>query len=268
MRWAGVLLTLATMLGVATPTRAASADPVRTYTVVQRLRLDPGQDGSFSLACRTGDVATDGTWRAGALGLDVLEADSISAGTYRFQVSNDATTTAALRLTVVCVHGPRLRLVGGRGTVAAAVAAAGTASAPALRCPAGSAAIAPGFRIDGGIARVTTRFPHGLTSTLLSLVAIDPVTVTSSTRCLRPGARLRLAFRAGQTDVQAGRVESFSVSCRHGEAAIVGSYRLHGAWYLGQTPAGARRSFRLQASSTTSGGDARLGVLCLSERAR
>lgn len=259
-----MLLATVALVVAAMPARTATAAGARTYTVTQDLTLDPGQDGSFSLACRSGDVATDGTWRAAALGLNVLEADSISAQGYRFAVSNDSPAAATLRLAVVCLDAPGARLAGRRTTNA--TAGVGPASTPALRCADGTVAVAPGFRIQGGIARVTTRFPRGLGSALLGLVAVDAVRVTASTRCLRPGAGLRLAFRAGDTDVAAGRVESFTVSCERGETAIAGAYRLSRAWYLGQTPAGRRRSFRLQAASTTSGGDARLGLLCLAER--
>jgi hypothetical protein len=262
MRRAGVLLAAAAIAIAALPIRAVAAARTRTYSVVQRLTLDPGQDGSFSLACGSGDVATDGTWRAGALGLNVLEADSISRLGYRFAVSNDSPAAASLRLAVVCLHATGPRLSGALRT-ASTTAGVGPASTPALRCPAGTAAVAPGFRIEGGIARVTTRFPRGLGSALLGLVAVDPVRVTASTRCLRPGSGARLALRSGATDVAAGRVESFTVSCRKGETAIAGAYRLTGAWYLGQTPEGRRRSFRLQAASTSAAGAARLGLLCL-----
>jgi hypothetical protein len=262
MQRAGVLLAALALIGTAAPEPAHAAAAPRAYTVAQELTLDPGQDASFSLACRAGDLATDGTWRASAFGLNVLEADSISRQGYRFVVSNDSAAPASLRLAVVCLHADGARLSGPLRT-SSVTSGVGAASAPALRCPAGTAAVAAGFRIEGGIARVTNRFPRGLRTAVLGFAAVDDVRVTASTRCLRAGSGVRLAFRSGATDVAAGRVESFTVRCHRGETAIAGAYRLSRAWYLGQTPGGRRRSFRLQAASTTAGGTARLGLLCL-----
>ena len=288
---------LAAVVALATPAAAlASGTPsVRVYRVAQSLTLDEGQSGDFTLACRAGDLVTDGTWRVDSVdsnpqiddepfdlvsGVDVLQAEAFSRQAYRFAVRNNAEGDAALQLAVTCVRGSvgdRKVVVRERRDVTAPLAA-GTASAlPAVACPTGTVAIAPGLRIEGGGAgRLLGRMPTlpGLGRSTLTVFGLDDITVVASARCLqretsaREGERfgLRLAFRAGEAQVEAGHAASFTVDCRARESAIASGFSLSAAWYLGQTTSRRQRAFRIQASAEGAG-SARLGLLCLGERA-
>ncbi len=265
---------------------AAGAHELRTYRVDQRLTLPGGASGEYTLACRHRDIATDGTWHVDDVeshlgrfnlvsGLDVLEADAFSRGGYRFSLRNNAGGEAKLRLTVSCLRrdvGPHRLRVGARRQVAATLAV-GLTELPAVRCPDGTLAVAPGFRITGlGVGRLTASFPGERgRSSRLSLTVLEPTSATASARCLRRettgrgGHRhaLRTVFRDGRTDVSDGHVETFAVRCREGESAVLGGFRLSGSWYLGQLPSRDRISFRVQSPASGTAGDARLGVLCL-----
>jgi hypothetical protein len=274
---------------------AAQGHDVRTYRVLQHLALDAGQDGAFVLACRRGDLATDGTWRVDGLddagadpvsGVDVLEADSISPQSYRFDVRNTTVAAARLTIAVSCLDGDvgsgsdRHRLGVGSRRSATGDVAAGAVRAPMVACPSGSVAVAPGFRLAGGagaVARVVTRLPAGgVTRVDLRLVALSGLRVTASTRCLarmttrspRDGHRhrLRLALRGAMATVADGRRESFTVACRADERAIEGGFSLSEAWYLGQVPSGRRRSYVLQSPATGRPASATLSLLCLGTR--
>jgi hypothetical protein len=279
---------------------AATADTLRAYRVDQPLRLDAGQSGSFTLACQSGDLVTDGTWLVNGLddpnpqlgsqpfdlvsGVDVLEADAVSEQSYRFQLRNNTQGQAQINLTVSCLDGD----VGGDGrqlrllpqTAAQATSAAiapGLGLAPRVVCARGSIAVAAGFRFDGAagaVGRVIARAPmEGSTAaTDLGVAAIDGVVATSSAHCLArtttkgsDGLRRRLsvAYRTAQTSVTDGRRESYTLSCRSRETAIEGGFRLSEAWYLGQAQAGRQRSFRVQSPMTGTSGTATLGLLCL-----
>jgi hypothetical protein len=250
MRWAGrarIAATVVSLLALAPSAHAA-------YRMSQPLSLDAGQSGTFTLACREGDVATDGTWSVDTVGVDVIEADGFSRQGYRFVVRNSTAGAAPMRLFVSCLEGRRgLRVRAARG------------GDQAVRCPAGTVAIAPGFRTAGGAgARLLTRFPRSALAVLRT--EAEGAALTTSARCLRRRGLGPIALRAGVTTVGAGRVESYSVSCRRGETALVGAFRLKGALYLGQTPLGRRRSFRLQAPAGGASGSARLGLVCLRGR--
>jgi len=283
--------------------QAAEAErpQVTTYRVVQQLRLDEGQSGSFTLSCRPGDLVTDGLWQVDGLdsneqlddeafdfvnGVDVLEADSISTGGYRFSLRNNTEGVAQLRLSVVCLIGAlsdadtryALRLSG--PVAATAPVAAGTEGLLRVSCPSGTVAVTPGFRIatePGGVARITSVFPAtpDLRTIERRATALADVALTTTARCLslqsgrRDGRRWRLglALRTAQATLTDGRRETYTASCRARETAITGAFSLVGAWYLGQYPAGRQRSFRAQSPQTGSDGALQLGLLCLSDRA-
>jgi hypothetical protein len=294
MRRAGLRVALlACLVALATPVAAmAGAPSVHVYRVAQSVTLDEGQSGEFTLACRTGDVVTDGTWRVDSIdssartderpfdlvrGVDILQAEAFTRQAYRFGVRNNAEGDAMLRIAVTCLRGTvgDGRVVVRERRKVSAHLAAGTASMlPAVACPAGTVAIAPGLRVDGGGAgRLLGRMPTlpGLERSTLTVLGLDEVTVVASARCLHPeiaGRRLglRLAFRAGDTQIEAGHVASFSVGCRARETAIASGFMLSAAWYLGQTPSGRRRVSRVQATANGPG-SARLGLLCLHDRA-
>lgn len=276
---------------------AVSADSVRAYRVDQQLRLDAGQSGSFTLACHSGDLVTDGTWLVDALdddnpqlavqpydlvsGVDVIEADAVSEQGYRFTLRNNTQGQAQIHLTVACLDGDvggagrQLRLLPQRR--ASASIARGLGVAPPVACPSASVAVAPGFVFTGdpgAVARIIERAPSAGSSASveLGIAAIDAVTVTSSARCLALTTtrgsdglrhRLRVAYRTAQTAVGDGRRETYTLSCQARETAIEGSYRLSEAWYLGQAQAGRQRSFRVQSPATGSPGTATLGLLCV-----
>lgn len=269
---------------------SAAADSLRTYRVDQPLRLDAGQSGSFTLACESGDLVTDGTWMVDAVddaaydlvsGIDVLEADAISAQSYRFTLRNNTQGQAQIHLAVACLDGDiggdtrRLRPLGAPTTTAAVAPGLGTA--PTVTCPAGSVAIAPGFLFTGApgaVARTIALAPAvaSTTTVQLGLAAIDPVAVTASARCLAltttrgaDGTRhaLRVAYRTAETDIGDGRRETYTLSCRSRETAISAGFRLSEAWYLGEDQAGRQRSFRVLSPATGSPGTASLGLLCL-----
>ncbi|HEU4655946.1 MAG TPA: hypothetical protein VFR97_00390 [Capillimicrobium sp.] len=280
------LLALSALLAPSAAQAAGDAPP-RVYRVSQALRLDEGQTGTYTLACRRHDVATDGTWLVDAVeanpdlddaaydlvtGVDVLEAASFAAGAYRFTLRNNAEGGAQVRIAVTCLQaGPdRHRLALGPRRTERAELAPGPGSPLAIACPRGTIAVAPGFRAEGlGAApRLTTRAPAGAGARRFTwaFTAIDAATVRTSARCLatRVGRhRLHATYRAGTTDVSDGRVETFTVSCRASEQAIVGTFRLSGSWYLGQAPAGRQRSFKLQSPPDGRSADAALGLLCL-----
>lgn len=295
-RWLAVAVCVVGAVACA-PGAAGAAHRLATYRVAQRLVLDAGQTGTYTVACRDGGVATDGTWRIDSLdsspqpdgqpydlvnGVDVLEADSISAQAYRFALRNNAEGEARVLLAVACVarrlgDGRRVVLSARRATSAALQP--GASNAPTATCRAGTVAIAPGFRFEGeaaAIARVVTHFPtRGLTGSQLGVVAMDPVIAVSSTRCLRlvtagggRRERLRVALRSARTAIGDGRLESYTVSCHAHEVAITGAFRLSDAWYLGQSQDGRERSFRVQSPATGAPGAARLGLLCLTDHAR
>jgi hypothetical protein len=254
---------------LALPAIAEGAPPdLRPYRVGQPLTLTPGQAGTWTLACRDGDLATDGSWRAENVDVDVLEADTFSRSAYRFRLRSNAQADTRVRLAVSCLRSRagRDRLRGAGRRERAATLPAGPGSIPAIRCPRGSLAVAPGFRVDSpaGVARVTARYPTAdLAGSSVRLTALSPVAVTASTRCLRSARHLRVALRAGNTDVADGRAETFTVRCHARETAIAGAFRLSGSWYLGQLPQGRRRSFGVESPATGRAGDARLGLLCL-----
>ena len=285
------------MVALATPAAAlaSGAPSVRVYRVAQSLTLDEGQSGEFTLACRAGDIVTDGTWRVESVdsnrqiddesfdlvsGVDVLQAEAFSRQAYRFAVRNNAEGDAALQLAVSCLRGSvgdRKVVVRERREVTAKLAAGTASTLPAVACPAGTVAIASGLRIEGGGAgRLLGRMPTlpGLERSTLTVLGLDDVTVVASARCLHRetsghGGRrfsLRLAFRAGDAHVEAGHAASFTVGCRAGESAIAGGFTLSAAWYIGQTTTRRQRAFRVQATADGAG-SARLGLLCLREQA-
>jgi hypothetical protein len=282
---------------------AASSDALRAYRVDQPLRLDAGQSGTFTLACQSGDLVTDGTWLVDGLddynpqlggqpydlvsGVDVLEADAVSEQGYRFSLRNNTPGQAQVNLTVTCLDGDvggeglRLRLLPRVAAQTTSVAlASGLGVAPRVACPAGAIAVAAGFRFTGdpgAVGRVIARAPmDGSTTTIdLGVAAIDAVTATSSARCLaltttkgsdHRRRSLSVAYRTAQTAVGDGRREAYTLSCRDRETAISGGFRLSEAWYLGQAQAGRQRSFRVQSPATGSPGTATLGLLCLRDQ--
>jgi hypothetical protein len=279
---------------------AATSDPLRAYRVDQPLRLDAGQSGSYTLACQSGDLVTDGTWLVDGLddynpqlggqpfdlvsGVDVLEADAVSEQGYRFRLRNNTPGQAQINLTVSCLDGDvgsegrQLRLLPRTAAQATnTTIAPGLGLAPRVVCAPGSIAVAAGFRFDGdpgAVGRVITRAPldGSTTTTELGVAAIDPIIASSSARCLAltttkgpDGRRHRLsvAYRTAQTSVSDGRREAYTLSCRSRETAIEGGFRLSEAWYLGQAQAGRQRSFRVQSPATGNPGTATLGLLCL-----
>lgn len=281
--------------------QAAERPPVTTYRVVQQLRLDEGQSGSFNVSCRHGDLVTDGIWQMDALdsnpqlddeafdlvnGVDVLAAESFSTSGYRFALRNNAEGVAQLRLAVVCLTGSvsdrraryALRLSAPVSATTAIVA--GTEGTQQVSCPAGTVAVTPGFRLvtePGGVARLTSTFP--LTPDLRSLerraAALTDVQMTTTARCLsvlssrRSGQRWRLGLtlRTAHATLGDGRRETYTVSCRARETAISGAFSIAGGWYLGQFPSGRQRTFRAQSPHTGADGAVQLGLLCLSDRA-
>lgn len=291
------MLSLVALLAIAPIAEAADAPTLQPYRVGQSLRLDEGQTGTYTLACRGDDLATDGSWLVDAVdanpqldeqpydlvtGVDVLEAEAFADGAYSFTVRNNAEGAAQVRIAVTClpqrVGGHRLRLSELRSTSAAL--APGQTSPPPVSCPRGTVAVAPGFALGAPVTspRLTTRVPAGgaLRRLTSAFTLVDESTVRTSARCLATTTaraaghrhRLRATFREGQTDVNDGRVETFTVSCRAGEHALMGSFRLGGSWYLGQSPAGRQRSFKVQSPPTGETGDAALGLLCLQLRLR
>jgi hypothetical protein len=297
MHRAGLLVALlACLMGAAAPgTATAAARPsVYVYRVAQNLTLDEGQSGDFTLACRRGDVVTDGLWRVDSVdtntqiddepfdlvsGVDLLGAEAFSRQAYRFSVRNNAEGDAAVRIAVTCLSGKvgdRPVVVRERREVRAPLAAGAAATLPPVVCPSGTVAVAPGMRVEGGAARLLGRMPTlpGLERSTFDVLALDDVTVVASARCLhrqtasRKGQRftLGMAFRAGDAQVEAGHVASFTVGCRARETAVGSGFSVSAAWYLGQTPSGRQRAFRVQATADASG-SARLGVLCLRDRA-
>jgi len=302
VRRAAVLAGLLAGVGAGAPaTQAAERPPVTTYRVVQQLRLDEGQSGSFTLSCRPGDLVTDGMWQIDGLdsnpqlddepfdfvnGVDVLEADSISTGGYRFSLRNNTEGFAQLRLAVVCLGGVlsdgtsryALRLSGPLATTTPV--AAETEAAQRVTCPSDTVAVTPGFRMvtePGGVARVTSSFPPtpDLRTIERRTVALADVEVTTTARCLsrltgrRDGRRWRLglALRTARATLTDGRRETYTASCRARETAITGAFSLAGGWYVGQFPSGRQRSFRAQSPQTGANGALQLGLLCLSDRA-
>lgn len=276
--------------------QAADAPTVRAYRVVQSLQLDEGQAGSYTLGCRGHDVATDGVWLVDALdadpqiddafddlvtGVDVLKAAAFADGAYRFTVRNNGEGVAQIRIAVAClgVELGRHRLRLSERRVAEATLTAGTSPAPPVTCPPGSIAVAHGFAVEAPLTapRLTTRAPARANGRRMeaAFTAADAATVRTSARCLARTTtradghrhRLRTTFRVGATDVTDGRVETFTVSCRPGEHPLLGSFRLGGSWYLGQLPAGRRRSFKVQSPPDGQSADAALGLLCLRLRA-
>jgi hypothetical protein len=284
----------------ASATAAEPTDAVRAYRVDQPLRLDAGQSGTFTLACQSGDLVTDGTWLVDGLddynaqlggqpydlvsGIDVLEASAVSEQGYRFSLRNNTQGQAQVHLTVSCLDGDvgsegrRLRLLPQAQTTSVRLAP-GLGVAPRVTCPPRSIAVAAGFRFDGepgAVGRVVARAPlEGSPGTIeLGVAAIDPVVASSSAHCLaltttkgpdHRRRRLSVAYRTAQTSVGDGRREAYTLSCRDRETAIAGGFRLSEAWYLGQAQSGRQRSFRVQSPSTGSPGTAMLGLLCLAD---
>jgi hypothetical protein len=292
------ILACAVALLAAPPTAAMAADAptIRAYRVIQPLRLDEGQTSTYTLGCRGRDVVTDGTWLVDDLatnpqiddepfdlvtGVDVLAAEALSRSAYRFTVRNNAEGAAQIRIAVTClgarVGGHELRVSDRRTRVAALPA--GTSAGPALDCPRGTVAIAPGFALGAPLAapRLTARAIARASArrVVLSFTAAEPATVRTSGRCLRRATtradghrhRLRTTLRVGETDVADGRVETFTISCRADEHPLLGSFRLGGSWHLGQLPAGRQRSFKIQSPPDGESADAALGLLCLDVRA-
>lgn len=290
---AGIPLCLAALLA-SLPSVAVAADDAtaRAYRVIQSLRLDEGQTGSYTLGCRGHDVATDGMWLVDAVaanpqiddepydlvtGVDVLEAEAFADGAYRFTIRNNAEGAAQVRIAVSClgVRIGRHRLRVSERRVRDAALTAGTTAGPAIACPRGSLAVAHGFAVGAPLTapRLTARAPAGRGGRRLEtrFTAADTATVRVSGRCLRTTTtradghrhRLRTTLRVGTTDVADGRVETFTVSCRANEHPLLGSFRLGGSWYLGQLPAGRQRSFKVQSPPDGRSADAALGLLCL-----
>ncbi len=288
---------LALVVALLLPSVAPAAErlPVHVYRVAQNLTLDEGQSGSFTLACRAGDIATDGTWRVDSVdtnpqiddeqfdlvnGVDVLEAAAFSRQAYRFSLRNNAEGDAAVRIAVTCLRatmGRHRLVVRTPPAVTTTLAASAATTLPAVACPSGTVAIASGLRVDGdGAARLISRMPAlpGLGQSTVTMLGVDAVTVVASARCLEPRTTrrdrrrfaLRMAFRSADAQVDAAHVASFTVSCRTREVAIGSGFSLSAAWYLGQTPSARQRSFRVQARPDAAG-TARLGLLCLRDRA-
>jgi hypothetical protein len=293
---------LACVCAMAQTAQAAGRPEVTTYRVVQQLRLDEGQSGTFNVSCRHGDLVTDGVWQMDALdsnpqlddepfdlvsGVDVLEADSISTSGYRFALRNNAEGVAQLRLAVVCVTGAvsdgkaRYALRLSAPVSAAAAIGYGAEGAEQVACPTGTVAVTPGFRLvtePGGVARTTTSFPVApdLRTIERRAIALDDVQLTMTARCLsvltgrRSGRRweLGLALRTAQATIADGRRETYTASCRGRETAITGDFAVTGGWYIGQFPSGRQRTFRAQSPQTGTDGALQLGLLCLSDRAK
>jgi hypothetical protein len=293
---------LACVCATAPAAQAAPRPEVATYRVVQQLRLDEGQSGTYNVSCRHGDLATDGIWQIDALdsnaqldderfdlvsGVDVLEADSISTSGYRFALRNNTEGIAQLRLAVVCVTGSvsdgttRYALRLSAPVTATAPIGYGTEATQQVTCPTGAVAVTPGFRLvtePGGVARTTTSFAVApdLRTLERRAFALADVQLTMTARCLsvltgrRSGKRWRLglALRTAQATIADGRRETYTVSCRPGESAITGAFSITGGWYIGQFPAGRQRTFRAQSPLTGTDGALQFGLLCLGDRAK
>lgn len=272
-------LVAALALTAPTGALAAARHDVREYRVEQALPLEPGQDSSFTLACRTGDIASDGVWMFDnpALGPDgglpadlvVREAATVSREAYRFGLRNEGAVPAQLHLYVTCLEatldGPgarrRLRISDARTT------------ATELRCPAGHVPVAPGFAAAGAGAGLTARTFPSADGRRMRLAFGGPAPRVQA-RCLAvqttsaggARSRLRLTVRSSAVDVPAGRISSFDVSCGPRQVAIVSSFALRGAGLVGLLPRGRSRTVRL-APSGAGAGAATIGALCLDESA-
>ncbi len=295
------LVTIAAVMAFPTAPRAAPAlarsrARAIVYRVHQQVALAPGQDATYTVACRDGDLAVYGTWRTDAVvavaggvpppdlasAVEVAAADPFDAGGYRFSLRNLAEGTSRVSLGVVCLKGT---LTGGGHarfalhesplhTRTSAIAAAGALSTPVLRCPPGSVAVSPGFAATGGQVRLVSRFaPRGDPRALdRAFVALGAATVRTSIRCqaLRTaagGPRLRMILRRRRATIAPGRSTSASISCARDERAIMGSLRLRDAWSLGASLGDRTQDFRVQGADAVRDGHAEIGVLCLALRA-
>jgi hypothetical protein len=154
-----------------------------------------GEDGTYAISCRPGDIALDGMWRiddvdqdndyapdpspgfgtTGSTAWDVLEsvlpvsAQATAVDTYTFTFLPVGGGDIRAHLFLTCLSQPTTATnghthtwqVGPTLTDTVAVAAGATSHTTAPQCAAGSIAIANGFDWTGGSARgtVSTRWP-------------------------------------------------------------------------------------------------------------
>lgn len=144
---------------------------------------------------------------------------------------------------------------------------AGTAT-QTLACPAGYAAVDPGWNFTSGTGLVTTSEPSGDGSKwTFSVSATAPGSVKLSIRCLKlttsDGDALSTREITQQVTVPAGQVVTAQVSCPVGYKGVTASYTLPpGLVLLGHEPQPITRVFTLD-NTTGSSQTATLDLTCL-----
>lgn len=263
-----------------------SQHQLRTTDVETRLTAPAASSATATAACPSGYVAVDGSVRvdavdAGALGDVVVEASTATAdGTaWTGTVRNPTTGPARAAVVVVCTSAVSTSDAGHTHdlVLSAPVTVTGTRTAgswPAeLACGAGQVAVAPGFQITAGTARVRSSVRDGTGWRFVADVA-DTATGTFAIRCLSTTLSaaaghthdLGLTQVVGTADVPAGQTAQTSLTCDDGANGLVASYDgVAGLVPLGTDPQAGTRLFR-STNPTAAALTTRVGLLCLETR--
>jgi hypothetical protein len=191
----GALAALA-LLPATAGANTASLHHLRMYKAEQHVTIGEAETNTYTLKCDSPDYAVDGMWRVDQVaynpqlddfgpwdrfnGVDILQSEytkfsSTSYG-YTFKVSNNSEDDAQLKLFVTCL-GATTESAGSPAhthTISPPVAGTATASntgtdyqdstnkgrwySESSACPTGIA-VAPGFRIDNGSAKIYRSYP-------------------------------------------------------------------------------------------------------------
>ena len=266
------------------------------YKVETAVDLDAGQTRSVAVGC-TGpdDIVSDGSVRVdhvdqgtGALtDVRVLSAESTGTGTWKAVVRNEAAGRAQAKAFVVCL--PAHTEVADRQTghadghrhpLSADATLVSTTQAwdvgrrtATVTCPAGTMAIAPGYSLSGGAARVSGSEPvTGGWRFTVDVAA--PTTATLTARCLRTAVGavqghthdLVTTHVVRTVSVPAGSVVEEQVICPDDAKGIVATWSLPpGVHPLGNDPRLKARAFRLL-NTTGSALAATVDLECLKDR--
>jgi len=266
----------------------AAHDHLLTASKVEaQIDLDAGQTSALDLVCPSGARMTDGSVRAdevdqgtGTLAdVHVLRSESTGLDRYSFRVENTGTGRAQAKAFGVCLASPTGTSLGHAHDLIVSAPATTTATVNPGRttlhvsCGAGQVAVAPGFAIGAGFARLAASEPDG-TGRAFTIESALGAVVTVSARCLdrttgETDGHVH-ALRLGEIDrdvtVPAHATATERVVCPDDAKGIVASFDVpEGMLAVGNDPQPKSRDFRL-VNTTGAPLAAHLDLLCVGDR--
>ncbi len=247
-----------TVKGTAPATSSTETHKITVSKEEQYVSLQPGETRTIDVSCGAGGTAADGVLQVVSVdqgqdpaGVVVRQASSIATGTYRFVVTNTTGGQAQVRPHVVCL--PATTDDGAHPLVVSAPVTQTTGTLTPGRhsfvLPVGSGvhAIAQGFEVLSGVARLVASEPQAGGGWRFTVDVQQDAKVTFSLRTLRdttgaggsPAHVHPFAFQHVERSVTIGpgRTNQVRLECPVGYKGIVGTYDLPaGVYLLGSVP--------------------------------